>query len=170
MIEYNHKAKIRKGKAMSSTVYGTHPIAVNANRVRIPAKFRSFLGDDVIATVGADGCFLLMPECNRDTVLKNYVKANDPYMSEFKEMARVVNRLTTKLDLDTQGRITVDDNLKRICKGLVGADEITFCGMGEYIEAWPSDVYNRRYGDADGDADDFDSLIANLKAKLGKAD
>ena len=155
---------------MQKTVYGSYQNAVGANRVRIPAKFRSFLGDDVIATIGADGCFLLMPESNKDTVLKNYVKMDDPYMSEYKDTARIVNRLTSKIELDSQGRLTLDDTLKRICKGLVSTDAIMFCGMGEYIEAWPSQVYDKKFGNADGDADDFDSLIASLKAKLGKAE
>ena len=155
---------------MQKTVYGNFENAVGANRVRIPAKFRSFLGEDVIATIGADGCFLLMPEENKDTVLKNYVKTDAPYMSEFKDMARIVNRLTCKIELDSQGRITIDDTLKRICKGLVGTEAIMFCGMGDYIEAWPSKVYAKKFGDVDGDADEFDSLIASLKAKLGKAD
>ena len=155
---------------MQDTVYGSYQNAVGANRVRIPAKFRSFLGDDVIATIGADGCFLLMPKCNKDTVLKNYVKVDDPYMSEFKETARVVNRLTTQIELDVQGRITIDETLKRICKGLVGTEAIMFCGMGDYIEAWPSQVYEKKYGNSEDDADDFDSLIASLKAKLGKAE
>lgn len=145
---------------MSSTVYGRYENAISANRVRIPAKYRSFLGDDVIATVGADGCFLLMPEGNRERVLKNYVKMDDPFVSEFKDMARAVNGSTTKIELDTQGRITVDDNLRRICKGLKNAEVITFCGMGDYIEAWPTQ--------ARGEANDFDSLIASLKAKLDR--
>lgn len=153
---------------MQDTVFGSYQNAIGANRVRIPAKFRSFLGDDVIATVGADGCFLLMPTRNRETVLKNYVKVDDPYMSEYKDAARVINRLTSQIELDVQGRITVDEALKRICKGLVNASSITFCGMGDYIEAWPTQVYEKKFSAADGDADDFDSLIANLKAKLGR--
>ena len=154
---------------MQSTVHGTHEIAVSANRVRIPAKYRTFLGDEIIATIGSDGCFLLMPKCNKDTVLKNYVKVDDPYMSEYKDVARVVNRLTTEIELDVQGRFSIDNNLKRICKELIDTESITFCGMGEYIEAWPTKLYNKKFGNVDGDADDFDNLIANLKAQLGKA-
>lgn len=153
---------------MQSTVYGSFQNAVGANRVRIPAKYRSFLGDDVIATIGSDGCFLLMPACNKDVVLKNYVGVDDPYMSQYKDVARVVNRLTANIELDSQGRITVDDKLKKMCKGLANTEAIVFCGMGNYIEAWPKELYDARFEDDGNDVDEFDSLIANLKAQLAK--
>ena len=148
-------------------VRGSKDAIVSADRVRVPAEFRGYLGNQIVASIGSNGCLNLIPSRNEDIVLKNYV-IDDPHMSDALEAVRAVNRQTADIELDSQGRLTIDAKLKRICKALAGTEAIMFVGMGWYVEAWPIEVYNKRYGVVDGDADEFDNLIASLKAKLGK--
>jgi len=170
VIQYSHKVDNTKEMNMSQSVSGSYTSAVSANRVRIPAKYRGFLGEKFVATVGSDGCFLLMPSENKEKILGKYINVDDPIMSPMKRTARLFNQLTADIELDVQGRITINDQLKKICTGLAQPTEaIVFCGMGEYIEAWPQQVYDKVFG-GDVTADDFDSLIANLKAQLGIED
>lgn len=157
------------GDAMSISVSGSYTSAVAANRVRIPAKYRSFLGESFYATVGTDGCFILVPFENKDELLKNYTSVDDPFMARKLKMVRTVNELTEVVELDAQGRMTITDKIKKICTGLRQPTEaIVFSGMGKYIEAWPKQVHDKVFSDVS--SDDFDVLIANLKAQLGIED
>lgn len=154
-------------EVIEQTVRGSKDAIVSGDRVRVPAEYRGFLGSKIIASIGSNGCLNLIPKRNENVVLKNYV-IDDPHMSDALEAVRAVNRQSADIELDSQGRLTISADLKRICKGIVGAEAIMFVGMGWYVEAWPMEVYNKRYGSVDGDADEFDNLIASLKAKLGK--
>lgn len=139
--------------------------AIGANRVRIPSKYRTLLGNDVYAMPGADGCFLLVPERNVGLILEKY-RDNDPLLSEYKELRRYINRKMTKVDVDTQGRITLTPEVKQLCKGMNSTLELEFCGMDTYVEVWPAPVYDKKF--ADESDDDFDDLIASLRARLNK--
>lgn len=175
MIQYEHKSENlakeeQKESKMQETVYGKYESAVGANRVRIPAKYRSFLGERFVATVGSDGCFMLVPYQNKDKLLENYTKVSDPFVSKMKDTVRAFNQLVEDIELDAQGRMTITDQLKKICTGLkLPTEAIVFCGMGDYIEAWPKRTYEKMFGGG-VNADDFDALIAKLKAQLGQED
>ncbi|MDE6302018.1 MAG: hypothetical protein K2M36_00310, partial [Clostridia bacterium] len=80
--------------------------------------------------------------------------------------SRRIHRKMFKPTIDSQFRMTITDNMKKLCKGIENAVEIVFGGEGDYLEVWPAHVYDKRYGDEE--EDDFDTMIAILRAKLNK--
>ncbi len=151
---------------MSEKVYGHKRHTIGANRVRIPSEYRTFVGDEVYVAPGTDGCFLLVPVSNEDVVLGKY-NDSDPLMSEYKEIARYISRKMLKVAIDSQSRMTLSPEIKKLCRGMDSALELEFCGRGNYIEVWPAHVFDRKYGD-ELDGEELDDLIADLTARLNK--
>ena len=166
MIEYNHNDEEWQKRKMAALMFGKIRSAVESNRVRVPAKFYKNLGDSFYIAPGKGGCILLVPSDNVDYVLGKYVLNSDQYtMTEFDEFVR--NNIND-VQLDGQGRLTFDEEMREMCDGLDSAVEVMFSGGGLYVELWPAAVYDKKYGNFDSTK--FNSLIANLRASLNNGD
>lgn len=125
------------------------------NRFRIPTKFKSDLGSDLVVTKGTQHCLFLFSseELNTDVVEKS------KNISMFDETAQKSLRLLLssayELETDNQGRSLLPQPLKEFAKI---KKDIVIIGVGSRVEIWAKEVWDDYNSDLE-----FDSELSNLK-------
>lgn len=125
------------------------------NRFRIPTKFKTNLGSDLVVTKGTQHCLFLFSsdELNTDVVEKS------KNISMFDETAQKSLRLLLssayELETDNQGRSLLPQSLKEFAKI---KKDIVIIGVGSRVEIWAKEVWDDYNSDLE-----FDSELSNLK-------
>ena len=106
-------------------------------RVLVSNKLRNQIdvdqhGGDFYLVLGANGVLCLYPErCYEQLVLSMAQDATAP--DEAVDFERMSFALTSKVELDNQGRLLLSDKLRKRA-GL--KEDITLTGSGDHIEIW----------------------------------
>ncbi len=129
------------------------------NRVRVPVKFREGLGSSAYYLPGKNGCMYIVPEDKFEEMLAPYV-GGDPYMSDSDDFSRAIFAFSGELEDDANGRVTFDKTLK---EKFGFKKELVFVGKATYLEVWPAEVWDARYGVLDPDK--ISKMIQDLKNK-----
>lgn len=129
------------------------------NRVTIPVKFRMGLGDVSYYLPGKNGCLYIVPEDRFEDMLSQYI-GGDPYTAENDDFARTIFAFSGEIEVDSNGRISLDKTIK---EKFDFHKELVFVGKATYIEVWPAEVWDERYGVLDPDK--ISKMIADLKKK-----
>lgn len=125
------------------------------NRFRIPTKFKTNLGSDLVVTKGTQHCLFLFSseELNTDVVEKS------KNISMFDETAQKSLRLLLssayELETDNQGRSLLPQSLKEFAKI---KKDIIIIGVGSRVEIWAKEVW-----DDYNSGLEFDTELSNLK-------
>ncbi len=129
------------------------------NRVRIPVKFREGLGANPYYLPGKNGCLYIVAEERFESMFSTYLN-QDPYTSESGEFTSMVFAFSGELEEDANGRVMLDKNVK---EKFGFKKELVFVGKATYLEVWPAEVWDERYGVLDPDA--ISKMIEGLKRK-----
>jgi MraZ protein len=107
-------------------------------RVRIPAKLKSALSSNFIATKGTNGCLFLFSAEELQTNIYDKLK-NVPLSDiEAQKPLRVIFSSAQELEEDNQGRVMIPKNLREYA----GIDkDIVFIGVGSRAEIWAKPNY-----------------------------
>lgn len=132
----------------SLRMIGTRSNKMDAKgRVAIPAKWRDQLGDDVIITIGAEGCLYVYREEDFDA-LADKLAVNPFYSDEdVRKMKRNMLGNGEELTLDKQGRVLLTPEHRKYA-GLEGEMDVTVKGVGDHLEIWNPDnweAYNEGF-------------------------
>ena|SRR5687768_15864307 len=108
-------------------------------RVAVPARFRDRLAGELIVTRGNDRClYLFTAESWEPLAAKlNALPTGD---ADARNLRRAVFSAAEPVELDKQGRIILPDHLRQYA-GLQGTAAII--GVGNYIEIWDLEAWNR---------------------------
>ena len=89
------------------------------NRIRIPAKFRTGLGKEYSFIIGSQGCIAVYPQAVMDERVEklNEIHSGDP-----------------------KGRTLLPASFRQAAKI---QKEVVTIGMGNYIEIWAKEVYDK---------------------------
>jgi MraZ protein len=137
---------------MESRFRGIYHFSVySKGRVNVPAKFRGLLKPEAhntfIISLAPDGCLRIYPEDSwvvDETELISRRETPDTLAHK-----RYIYSILTDSTLDGQGRITLSQEQME-ASGI--AKEVTFVGMGNYIEIWDQVKYSQyRNGLQSGD-------------------
>lgn len=129
------------------------------NRMRVPAKFREGLGSSLVMLPGRTGCLYIVPETNIDTMYDKY--ESDMYFDDAgSDFTTTIFGNAIDLVEDSQGRVTLDKNVKEKY-GI--KKEIVFVGKVKYLEVWPAESWDARYGVLDPDK--LSKMLENLKKR-----
>ena len=108
-------------------------------RIIIPNKFRDLLGDVFVVTKGFEGCLTIYTN-DKWNELEN--KLNMLPLTD--ERARTLKRFLQggciQLELDKQGRVLITQPLRKYANL---KSSITFVGLGDHIELWDSELWNK---------------------------
>lgn len=126
------------------------------NRFRIPVKFREGLGANPYYLPGKNGCMYIVPEEKVETMFSEMVNQN-PYTSDT-EFTSAVFSFSGSLEEDAQGRATLDKTIK---DKFGFQKELVFVGKMSYLEVWPAEKWDERYGVLDPNK--IDKMIQDLK-------
>ena len=134
----------------------------DAGRLAIPASYRNKLGTSVILSPGLDGQIELYPD---DAFAKMVDRRADPddQTKEGRQRLRAMTALAITVEVGDQGRITIPDDLRNARE----IDGITyFVGMGEYIEIWAQERWEKELGALN---DNYADLLEGL-SKIADVD
>lgn len=129
------------------------------NRVSIPPKYRTMLGADPYCLPGKDGCLYIVPQNSFMSMFADYVNPN-PYFSESNELTTVIFANSVVLEEDNLGRVMFDKNVK---EKYGFKKEVVFVGKISFVEVWPAEVWDEKYGVLDPTA--ISKMIEALKNK-----
>lgn len=118
-------------------------------RIIVPSKFREFLGDHFVVTVGLDGCLFVYP----NEEWQHFVEQlkNLPGNKEARQLQRYFMAGAADCEVDKQGRILIPGNLRQHA----GLDkDIVFVGVLSKIEIWSKERWeSNSYDNMDEIAD-----------------
>ena len=112
------------------------------NRVNIPAKFRRALGPEsrtFVVTRGFDECLILYPSIEWKRVEEQLVRLSSLKVRD-RGFIRSIVRHATYIQFDTQGRISIPDNL---VKYSYINKKVTIIGMINKIELWDPEILSK---------------------------
>jgi len=117
-------------------------------RVLVSNKLRSQIdvdehGSNFYLVLGANGVLCLYPERYFEEIVLS-VAPGTTAPDEAVAFERISFALTTKVELDSQGRLLLGDRLRKRA-GL--KDEITLVGVRDHIELWNSDDWEQYLSD-----------------------
>jgi len=124
-------------------------------RLIIPARFRSELGENLVLTIGLDGCLTLY---TNESWQKIYAQLSQ--LPTTKSQARAfVRMLTSKasyVEIDSQGRILIPSNLATLAHI---KKECVVIGAGSKVEIWAKDIWEQYISDSQ---ESFEELAESL--------
>ena len=112
------------------------------NRVNIPAKFRRALGPEsrtFVVTRGFDECLILYPSLEWRRVEKQLVRLSSLKVRD-RGFIRSIVRHATYIQFDSQGRISIPDNLVQYS---YINKKVTIIGMINKIELWDPEILSK---------------------------
>ena len=123
-------------------------------RIAAPKKFREELGDKLIITRGFEECLVIVNEKAWLDITSDVSTA--PYgLAEMREVSRFLVGGAAEVELDSQGRFVIPDNLLEYA-GI--NSEVLFIGLMRWVEIWDKskweakDLSTRKSNKADAQA------------------
>ncbi|HIY33657.1 MAG TPA: division/cell wall cluster transcriptional repressor MraZ [Candidatus Eubacterium faecigallinarum] len=114
----------------------THKIDAKG-RISIPADMRANLGQEFIASRGFGKCLALYPMDEWNRFMKEISTINQ---KKRKKLEFYFSANAEKMSLDGQGRLLLNENLRRQV-GLLGQKEAEVFGNNRRIEIWNCDLF-----------------------------
>ena len=121
------------------------------NRLTIPAKLRLELGEKPILTRGLDNCLFIYPHRDWKLFMEklNKLPLGQAKARNFK---RFILSGANEIEIDEMGRILIPEPLKKY-SGL--KKEAVIVGVGDRIELWSEDVWNKYIAAAEKESGDI---------------
>ena len=126
------------------------------NRVSLPAKFKKFLGKEVVITVGLDQCLFIFTVSEWKTISATLLERSF-LQADNRSFNRYMFGAAEMLPVDASGRILIPEHLK-VRAGL--GNKVAFIGLGNRLEVWNEDTWNSYKNKVEQSAD-------TLAEKLG---
>ena len=122
---------------MASLFCGTYEHQLDdKNRLRIPAKFKSGLGESYSFTLGFHGCIYVFPDSVLNEILEELAK--EP-LGEATKASMMFFGSVFSAEEDGQGRVVLPSLLRN--KANIKKDVVTI-GRGRRLEIWAAESYN----------------------------
>ena len=132
-------------------------------RMRIPAKFRDFIGSSFTMLPGKQECVYIVSNDNASEILKPFLSTN-PYL-ESDDQNQIANDIISKMaeiEEDAQGRFVFPKQLAQTYKI---RKDVVVIGKGTYLEVWGKEVWDARYSVLDPDK--LKTMLNNLTRREG---
>ncbi|MFI3229479.1 MAG: hypothetical protein R3Y23_04880 [Bacillota bacterium] len=146
--------------------YGEHTNKLDdKNRMRIPAKFREELGSGYKIVQGFDGCLFAMTKEEFDKFVQPF---SDIPLGDIVGQRKRTKLMSTVFvpEEDGQGRFVLPANNKKIAKI---NKELKYVGVGEMIQIWSAEEYDRIYAVED-DSLTMDEIYSSVCVVKGVGD
>ena len=101
-------------------------------RVPIPPRFRRYLKDGVILTVGAEMCITVYPVAEWKKLAES-LTSSSVIRSKLRRLKRAMFATAFNLNMDGQGRIALPTSLRQYAEIV---DEVVIAGANNYLELW----------------------------------
>ncbi len=124
-------------------------------RVNIPAKFRSSLGENFVASVGDEKCVCIYPmeEWNAFMERVKAVSVSDRAM-----VMRYIQKTSAECEADSQGRVVIPPQIREYAEL---TKEIVVVGEHTKVEIWSLDNWNK-YTSTEFDMDKLTDIMKQI--------
>ncbi len=102
------------------------------NRLAIPKRFRDEFSEGLVLSRGYEGCLILL-DSSRWSLLENLIALKPVLSLSVRDTKRFILGGAYELELDSQGRFVLPNNLKSFAKI---EDEVIFVGIKDWVEVW----------------------------------
>ena len=121
---------------------GTHERQVDEKgRLALPAPFRAHLGETCYLAFGIDQCIDVVPVDQFENMAAQLM-AQVERGEVSRSVQRVVSSSASLVRVDGQGRVNLDENLRRYA-GLRPDQKVIVTGNFDRVEIWSPDVHQR---------------------------
>lgn len=123
------------------------------NRLRVPAKLKSELGDKFVITKGSNGCLFVF---NSRMMENLYSKLQNIPISDVQAQRsiRMLFSAASEAENDDQGRFLLPQNLKAFA-GI--SKNVVIIGAGTHLEIWSEENWDKY-----NSYDNFDAVLSEL--------
>ncbi|MCX6754750.1 MAG: division/cell wall cluster transcriptional repressor MraZ [Candidatus Nomurabacteria bacterium] len=108
------------------------------NRMSLPVKFRKEMGKSVVVTPGLDNCLSIFTTKEWQKVSGKLSEAS-MFTSDNRSISRFIFGQTVVVDVDSNGRILIPENLKNRSNL---TNKVVVIGVQNRVEIWNEKVWN----------------------------
>ena len=113
------------------------------NRVALPKTFREQLADQLVLTRGYEGCVIVIDLPRWQTLIDDINQS--PLLNlNVRDTKRFLLGGAHEVSLDKQGRFVLPESLRSYAEI---AEQISFIGVGEWLEIWDSNKWQTKLKD-----------------------
>lgn len=113
----------------------------SGNRIAVPKKFRSQLGDSFIVAKWYEKCLVLITESSWSDLLQKLTGTQSVPTGAVRDTHRFIMGSAYEVAPDSQGRFVVPDLLKKFADI---KNEVVFLGLGDRVEVWDKKEWEAR--------------------------
>jgi MraZ protein len=110
------------------------------NRLAVPKKIRDEVGDKFIVAKWYEECLVLVSEEKWQDLVNRLVGLGKIIISPVRDIDRFIMASAFEINLDSQGRFVLPEELKRYAKV---TSEVIFIGLGDRVEIWAQDSWKK---------------------------
>lgn len=130
-------------------------------RIRIPSKFKEYMGTDPMVIRGPSGCLMLMPKAKGEALLSRIFSGDNLSENNRTRAMRIILSGVDYLEEDKQGRVQI--NSKLLAK--VGIEKnIVTIGANDRAEIWSEEKWEEYLNDES--QPDFDECLRSLSENV----
>jgi MraZ protein len=130
----------------------------NKGRVSLPAKFRRNVTEGVVVTRGFDHCLFVYPR-NEWQVMAQKLASLPVSQKKNRAMARLILAGAWDVELDSQGRIMLAENLRKYAEI---TKHVIIAGLYNRIEIWDENTWNDYKAKTEAAGDDIAESMGDL--------
>ncbi|MCA9382387.1 division/cell wall cluster transcriptional repressor MraZ [Candidatus Dojkabacteria bacterium] len=110
------------------------------NRVALPSRLRTDLGNNIIVTRGYENCLVIVRPDQFEALLKS-INEKEFTLSEVRDTSRFLVGGAAEIELDNQGRMVLPKSLIEYANL---KEDLTFIGLVRWVEIWSTDSWKER--------------------------
>ncbi|OGM12618.1 hypothetical protein A2V80_02260 [Candidatus Woesebacteria bacterium RBG_16_39_8b] len=110
------------------------------NRLAVPKKIRDEVGDKFIVAKWYEGCLVLVSVDEWQDLVNRLVGPGKIIISPVRDIDRFIMASAFEINLDSQGRFVLPEDLKRYAEV---TSEVIFIGLGDRVEIWAQDSWRK---------------------------
>jgi len=131
------------------------------NRVAIPVKFRTELGDKLIITRGYEGSLIIVDIKLWTNLIKEFGDRAFS-VSLVRDTRRFLIGGAHEIEMDAQGRFVMPENLLEYAEI---KEEIVFVGLEDWIEVWDKNKWNNKLSELNKKAGEIAENLSKVTRK-----
>lgn len=129
-------------------------------RIAIPKKFREEIGENLILTRGYENCLVLVSKKQWENIASEVL--NGSFINRnIRDTSRFLVGSANEVSPDSQGRIVIPQPLLNHSKI---SGEVTFLGLGNWIEIWAKEEWEKRLEFLEKNGDQIAQEISKLNS------
>jgi MraZ protein len=137
---------------------GTYLVSVTSGkRTAIPSVFRQKLGQAVILAKWYENCLVLVSENEWNALLERITGGEKMIIEPIRQTEHFIFASAYEVEVDDQGRIVLPDRLVSYA-GI--NDQVYFLGIGDRVEIWNKEVWEKKEAEVASDAASYIESLA----------